>query len=381
VALGVGDSVVVDRAGVDAVVTELRADGRRVIGPVVRDGAVRHDEIERIADLPVGWGEVQDGGTYRLRRRDDEALFGFSAPSESWKRFLFPPRTLMVRAHKEPDGFAVESGAAPVESVAFVGVRSCDLHGIAIQDRVFLGGSAADTDYGRRRSDAFIVAVSCGSPGGTCFCASMGTGPRAEVGFDLGLTELLSAQRHDFLVEIGTSAGAEVMARVPHRPAQHVDIAGAQTVVARATAQMGRSLDPSAPRRAGEQVDHPRWDEVAQRCLACGNCTMVCPTCFCSTTEDHTSLDGAQAERWRRWESCFSLDFSYLHGGPVRSSVKSRYRQWLLHKLVTWEDQFGTSGCVGCGRCITWCPVGIDLTAEIAALAQRWEGGSHEGDS
>ena len=79
-------------------------------------------------------------------------------------------------------------------------------------------------------------------------------------------------------------------------------------------------------------------------------------------------LYGARAERWRKWDSCFTLDFSYIHGGSVRTSAAARYRQWLSHKLATWIDQFGSSGCVGCGRCITWCPVGIDITEEVAAI-------------
>jgi Fe-S-cluster-containing hydrogenase component 2 len=114
--------------------------------------------------------------------------------------------------------------------------------------------------------------------------------------------------------------------------------------------------------------EHPRWDDVAERCLACTNCTLVCPTCFCGSVEDVTDLVGETAERWRRWDSCFTLDHSFLHGGSVRSSTRARYRQWLTHKLASWIDQFGTSGCIGCGRCITWCPVGIDITEEVAAI-------------
>ncbi len=366
-----GAALLLDRRGVDALIGELRRRGRRVIGPVVRDGVIVHDEIESVADLPAGWGDEQDGGHYRLHRRDDDALFGFAAPPEGWKRYLFPPRSLLVTARRTDDGFAVEAPDLEVEPVAFFGVRSCDLQAIEIQDRVFLGGDAVEPVYAARRADVFVVAVNCASPGGTCFCASMGAGPAASGGFDLALTELVGPGRQDVLVEVGSEAGADVMAAVPHRHPTAEDCAWAEALIAGAAATMGRRLDRGAPRRAAANLDHPRWDDLAERCLACGNCTMVCPTCFCSTTEDRTSLGGDEAERWRTWESCFSLDLSHLHGGPVRASVRSRYRQWLLHKLVTWEDQFGTSGCVGCGRCITWCPVGIDLTAEIEALADE----------
>ena len=128
-----------------------------------------------------------------------------------------------------------------------------------------------------------------------------------------------------------------------------------------------------------DSLEHPRWDEVAERCLTCGNCTMVCPTCFCTTVEDVTDLTGEQAERWRAWDTCFSLDHSYVHGGSVRPTGRSRYRQWMTHKLGTWWDQFGTSGCVGCGRCIAWCPVGIDITEEAAALRASPDGRWLEG--
>jgi ferredoxin len=133
-------------------------------------------------------------------------------------------------------------------------------------------------------------------------------------------------------------------------------------------------------------LEHPRWDEVATRCLSCANCTMVCPTCFCTTVEDVTDLSGEHAERWQRWDSCFTQAFSYVHGGSVRPSTKAKYRQWMTHKLATWLDQFGSSGCVGCGRCITWCPVGIDITEEVRAIRESDRSpvpdrGTHDADA
>lgn len=95
---------------------------------------------------------------------------------------------------------------------------------------------------------------------------------------------------------------------------------------------------------------------------------MVCPTCFCSSVHDVADLSGDNVERIRQWDSCFNLDFSYTKGGTVRDNTRSRYRQWLTHKLASWQDQFDSLGCVGCGRCITWCPVGIDLTEEVQAI-------------
>ena len=355
---------VVDRDGLDQLLAAIRRRGFRLIGPVVADGAICYGDIESSADLPAGWTDEQDGGTYRLRRREDDALFGFNVGPQSPKKYLFPAMATLWR--ENPAGDQQEQ-----RPFAFIGVRACELRAIAIQDRVFLGGEHPDPHYARNRDKAFIVAVNCGQAASTCFCVSMSAGPKAEAGFDLALTELIDGSGHRFLVETGTGRGEEVIGEVPGaRPARERDTQAAEDVVEGTVAQMGRVM-PELDLRdlLYANMEHPRWDDVAARCLTCGNCTMVCPTCFCFSVEDVTGLTGEQAERHRSWDSCFTLDHSYIHGGPVRTSSKSRYRQWMTHKLATWIDQFGTSGCVGCGRCITWCPVGIDITEEVAAIA------------
>jgi ferredoxin len=356
---------VLDRDGLDRLLAAIRQRGFRLVGPVVADGAICYGDIESSADLPAGWTDEQDGGTYRLRRRDDGALFGYNTGPQSPKKYLFPAAATLWRSGQP---------AAPGEDerpFAFVGVRPCELRAIAIQDRVFLGGEHPDPRYARRREGAFFVAVNCGQAARTCFCVSMAAGPKAEDGFDLALTELIDDDGHRFLVEVGTARGEQVMERgTAARPAPARDVAAAAEVTARTAGQMRRAM-PAADLRdlLYGNLEHPRWDDVAARCLSCGNCTMVCPTCFCFSVEDVTSLGGQDAERQRSWDSCFTLDHSYIHGGPVRASTRSRYRQWMTHKLATWIDQFGTSGCVGCGRCIAWCPVGIDITEEVAAIA------------
>jgi len=350
----------------DQLLDELRSDGYRVLGPTVRDGAIVYDDLGAASELPIGWTDTQDGGTYRLERRADEARFGYAVGPHSWKRFLFPSRVRLWRAKLNGGAPEIEQDA-PDERLAFVGVRACELHAIEIQDRVFLGGVHVDDDYAARREDTFIVAVNCFEPGGTCFCVSMDTGPRAAGGYDLALTEILDGE-HRFLAEAGSATGAAVLERLPRRAATDADVALADASIERAEARMGRTMDAFDLRGllAGN-LEHPRWDDVAKRCLSCGNCTAVCPTCFCSAVEDELDLGGG-VERWRVWDTCFSLDYAYIHGGSVRPSARSRYRQWMTHKLGTWHDQFGSSGCVGCGRCITWCPVGIDITEEVAAI-------------
>jgi ferredoxin len=364
-----GARLAIEPEGLDRIIIALAGRGYRVIGPMVRDGAIVYDTLNRLDELPGGWTDRQDGGRYRLERREDAAYFGYAVGPHSWKRFLHPPVERLWQARRGDGGFAVVEDDAPAQRLAFIGVRACELHAIAIQDRVFVGGQYRDRNYRIRRDNAFIVAVDCGEAGGTCFCVSMGTGPKVEAGFDLALTELVDDRRHLFLVEIGSAAGAHLIANLPHRPAAETEIAWAASVVARTAGMMGRRLETDGLKELLQaNANHPRWDAVAERCLACGNCTMVCPTCFCTTVDDTTDLSGDTAERVRRWDSCFTADFSYLHGGSVRSSTRGRYRQWMTHKLAHWYDQFGSSGCVGCGRCITWCPVAIDITEEAAAI-------------
>ena len=360
---------VIARDSLDALLQALRRRGFTVIGPTVRDRAIVYDEVGSIDDLPVGWTDVQDGGTYRLQRRDDEALFGYVVGPRSWKHFLHPPRLALWRAGREEGELKITEEPDDPPRYAFLGVRSCDLHAIATQDKVLMEGAFPDPHYSARRSEVFIVAVNCGEAGGTCFCVSMETGPKAESGYDLALTEILDEQGHRFTVETGSDRGAEVLADLESQPAEPVDRSAAQAAVERAASQMGRELETDGIKELlYRNYEHPRWDEVSERCLTCGNCTMACPTCFCTTVEDVTDLEGTATRRERSWDSCFSIDFSYVHGGSVRSSPRSRYRQWMTHKLATWIDQFGTSGCVGCGRCITWCPVAIDITEEAAAI-------------
>jgi ferredoxin len=366
--LGAGDRAILPRARLDELLAALRADGHTLVGPTVRDGAIVHAEIGGTHDLPAGWTAAQEAGTYRLRRRADAALFGWAVGPQSWKQHFFVPRLRLWRAARAGAGFTIAPETTVPPRLALVGARACDLAAIAVQDRIFREGPHPDPDYAARRRDVFVVAVQCGEAGGTCFCVSMGTGPRATRGFDLALTELLDGA-HRFLVEIGSAGGAALLARLDPAPASDADARAAEAVVERTARAMGRTLDtPDLQALFARSYEHPRWDDVAARCLTCTNCTLVCPTCFCATVEDVTDLGGTQAERWRAWDSCFTLDHSYVHGGSVRTSARARYRQWLTHKLATWIDQFGTSGCVGCGRCITWCPVGIDLTEEVRAL-------------
>ncbi len=359
------------RADFDALLSAIGQRGYTIIGPTVRDGAIVYDTLTTAAELPVGWTDEQEAGHYRLRRREDAALFGYAVGPQSYKQFQLPARTRLWRARVDDRGGLVDVDPLPDDDqpsrLAWIGARSCELHAAGILDRVLTGGASGDRSAGGE--PPFIVAVQCGEPAGTCFCASMNTGPVSKAGFDLALTEVLADGHHHFVVQTGSERGVEVMAAVPHAIASAQEQDAARAVHRRTTDRMGRRLDTAGLKELlYGNYEHPRWQEVADRCLTCGNCTMVCPTCFCTTVEDVTDLTGAEVERHQHWDSCFTVDHSQLSGGPVRGSARARYRQWMTHKLATWWDQFDSSGCVGCGRCITWCPVGIDITEEAAAI-------------
>ncbi|HEY9074066.1 MAG TPA: 4Fe-4S dicluster domain-containing protein [Desulfobaccales bacterium] len=366
----VGTNLILAAADFQLILEALVRQGYQPVGPTLRDGHFIYGALSGVADLPVGLTDEQEPGAFRLQRRDDQTLFGYGVGQQSWKQFLFPPRHLLWQARHEDEGFKISPPAEDVPRYAFIGVRACDLAAMAVQDRVFLQGKHLDPVYQARRRAAFILAVNCGGRGcGTCFCVSMGAGPRATSGFDLALTEVLQDGKHYFLVEVGTGRGAEALRLVPHKVAEAGEIETAAAVAAAMAGNMGREMDTQGIKELlYANYEHPRWDEVAGRCLNCGNCTWVCPTCFCHTIEDVTDLTGTVAERWRRQDVCFTVDYSYIHGGSIRATPRSRYRQWLTHKLATWIDQFGCSGCVGCGRCLTWCPVGIDITEEVRAI-------------
>jgi ferredoxin len=356
--------------GLDELVGALERAGYEVIGPRVRDGAVVLEPVHGVADLPQGVGDQQDAATYRLRDRGDARIFGFASAVQAIKPVLFPSDEVLWRSTRTDIGFDIdEVDATPARPRAFLGVRNCDLRALAVHDAVLASRQFADKSYVQRRTGVFLVAVGCVDPGGTCFCVSVGGGPSPETGYDLALTELLDEAGHRFVVRVGTERGAEILEQVSSLETTDEERTAVATQVADATGRMGRSLDTEGLHDVlYAAAESPHWDDVAARCLACTNCTLVCPTCFCTSVEDSTDLTATATERHRVWDSCFTSRFSYIHGGVVRHTGKSRYRQWITHKLAGYEDQFGLGGCVGCGRCVTWCPAAIDITAEAAAL-------------
>ena len=348
-----------------SLVERLMAMGHRCIGPAVEQGAIVMRPLDTPA-LPRGLQAEQQPGSYRLARDPHDRYFAWANGPQAIKPLAFAPQEPMWRVERDAAGtLAFAPVMPPPERLAVIGVRACDLAALALQDAHFLRDDRRNAHYARRREQLFLVAVQCAVPAATCFCASTGDGPTPTTGFDLALAELGDG----FVVTAGSDAGRALLATLDLAPATSQQCEAArQQAVAAAAAQVRRMPGGLRETLMG-RLEHPRWDEVATRCLACGNCTAVCPTCFCHAELDAPALDGQSSEHARHWDSCFGESHGHLHGTNVRPDIRTRYRQWLTHKLATWHDQFGRSGCVGCGRCIAWCPVGIDLTEEVSALS------------
>lgn len=360
-----------DARDFDALLTALREAGFGTLAPTIRDGALAYAKIDAASSLPVGQTINSAPARVRIEDRSDRALFGYAVGQDSWKRYFLQPRRELWRVTRNTDGLSFENVEPAPPPLALIGVRPCEVAAIRILDKVFVDSAFTNEDYCARREQTFIVAVNCGAPSSTCFCPSFNTGPRLAdtTHADLVLTEVLELDAHWFLIEVGSERGAALISQLPIKSTNDADLRKANAVTLAAEKAITRRLDTDdLPAFLSARLDHPVWDEVAARCLACANCTSVCPTCFCTTVEDATSLDGAEASRAERWDSCFTSEFSELGRGPVRTSTSARYRQWMTHKLGTWSDQFGSSGCVGCGRCIAWCPVGIDITEEVERM-------------
>ncbi len=354
------------RANLGVLIDLLREQGRTVIGPTVADGAVVYGEIRGVEDLPAGVGDAQSPGHYELVRHRDRRLFDYAVGPVSPKRWTFPPLVPLTVGRREGKAVTFEPAHTDPPSLAFLGVRACELAALGVQDRVFLGGPYTDEDYRARRRAALVVAVNCTTSSATCFCTSMGTGPEARGGYDLVLTEL----DEGFVLRAGSPEGADLVAHLPVRAADAGQTSRAAEAVDKVAAAMGDPVPTAGLHdRLLAQFDSPRWAKIAERCLSCANCTAVCPTCFCSSVTQRSDLEGDVSTSERVWDFCFTAGFAKVAGGNFRSRPRDRYRQWLTHKFATWVDQFGTFGCVGCGRCITWCPAGIDIRAELLAIA------------
>lgn len=362
------------RAALSGLIDAIRDAGYRVIGPreETGQGGLVYREIDGVEDLPQGLHDRQAPGSYRLEKTGSPRYFAWANTASAIKPFVYAPREKLWRVVHKEGRIHFEAVEREAAKTAILGVRACDLAALELQDAHFLRGQFVDPYYKARREKLLLVAVNCSHAAATCFCASTGDGPEVSTGYDILLDEL----EDGYLLRVGSTRGAMIVADLPLQAATHghLEAALAQSESCRAQQRVLPGEQDLA--RLGEHLESARWTKVAERCLSCGNCTAVCPTCFCHRELEVPALDGKSSEHWRDADSCFSEDHSYIVGEVVRHGTRERYRQWMTHKLFNWVPQYGRIGCTGCGRCTTWCPVGIDFVAEaniVLGLAEAPE--------
>ncbi len=352
------------RERLDAFLAALAADGRRVVGPVVRDGAIVMADVESADALPIGLTIVSTPGRVSLKALADgpgqRRAFQYAVSGDGIKRSTFPSRVDALSTEIEPDGTVRVRIQAPLDDppVAILGARACDLAGLAVHDQVLAGGPVVDPDYAARRAGLLVVAVECAVATSTCFCTAVGTGPEVSTGADLILNELDDG----YVVRAPTSAGEQIIASLALEPAHPTATAAATAEVAATRASMQADAIPAHARDVLlANLTHPRWDEIAERCVSCANCTLVCPTCFCTGVSITSDMEGRASTSARMWDSCFTDGFAQVGRwqlpteaegslpavddpqvrdlvGPVRD-VRLR-RLWSLHRVVPGRHRY-----------------------------------------
>jgi len=276
------------------------------------------------------------------------------------KKFFTPPRETILTFQKEKI-LGVED-MIPEERQIMLGVHACDIGSFTFLDRVFLG-FRSDPRYLRRRNNFLVFALTCKEVIDTCFCQSMGTGPVAPPGYDVLITDIGAR----YLLETATNEGERLLKPLGLQEAGAEDFEAKRGCLESLKGQFKKSVDRARIiDLAFNSQEHPVWKKYSGICLACGQCAMVCPTCFCFDVKDKVDLSLESGERYREWDVCLLKEFAEVAlGGNFRSARDARLRQFMCHNLSYGVMQYNLTKCVGCGRCIKACPVHIDIT-EVA---------------
>jgi ferredoxin len=336
---------------------KLASDGYEIVGPKIVDGVIRLVHLKSFDEIATNVSDIQEPGSYKLV---EGSFFrhGLDAP----KRYLYPPSLRLYRIDKD---LKVHIETPGDRKIAFFGIKPCDSAAIAVQEKVF--EQNGESYFLTLRKNSIIIVENCIEPGNTCFCATMGTGPKAVKGFDISYTKIDGS----IVFEAGSEKGLRYLEELNLELADS-ELSRKYLKVLDESAAKARAdfTTDDLPEQLELGMESPIFKEIAEKCLGCANCNLVCPTCFCFDVYDVPNLDGS-ADRIRVWDGCLTYKYALVSGGNFRPDLWARYRHWLLHKFSFWVKQFETFGCVGCGRCITWCPVGIDVRESVSQVL-KW---------
>lgn len=275
--------------------------------------------------------------------------------------FLLPPAETMYRFEQRGADVSLIYQLDETRRT-IVGIRPCDVHSIRILDQVF-GGKYTDPYYHARRKHTLLIALMCHEPAPGCFCSSFGTGP--SLGADSGADMFFVDLGTKFYVQALSEAGKVCLERFGEwfTDATPTEREAVAQVAALATSKIRRHLELEglAETLAG-MFDAPYWQKIAQKCLACGACTYLCPVCYCFDVADRSCPNQMTGERLRCWDACTFRSFAALSGGHnPRPTIAEGYRQKMYHKFSFAPERYGHPLCVGCGRCLDVCPVDMDI--------------------
>jgi len=349
------------------IVAVLMAEGYTVIGPKDKKLALNLEKLSSPDELALGFVSEEKEGYYRLKPAKTLAIDA-AKPMNSPKYYTEKANQLLYTASQVNNQWEFKTAVVEPEPIAFFGLNACDVASLYILDLTFKQEFKDPVYEKNRQAVQFVVGVNCTHPGNNCFCSTYNTGPRLTYPYDLGLTCL----GETYLVEAGSQKGKEVLAKLKSEPASQAHLQQKETLLEKAKKQMSKAFNlKKACQVLADNYEHPYWDEPSERCLSCANCINVCPTCYCYQIYRRANLSADEVAVFRSLDACHHLEFAAVHGGNFRPRRVDRLRHWVNHKIFWTIEQYGVPGCVGCGRCITWCPTAIDITEPVFRLGGR----------
>ncbi|HEU19513.1 MAG TPA: 4Fe-4S ferredoxin [Deltaproteobacteria bacterium] len=302
----------------------------------------------------------EDNVFFKVLEKGEEPLLTYANTKNAPKNFFFPQTETMMGYMRTERGMELKGdNIADMGDAVLFGARPCDVRSFILLDYVFDQEKYKDPYYIDKREKTTIVSLACVTPPySTCFCTSVGGHPMIVEGADVVLTDV----GDNYLAEFITPKGQTILAKLGDLPtADDATLAKKEELVKKAEGEIKSQVAGSAIKPwLDENFEHPFWDTIHKSCLACGTCTYLCPTCHCFDITDE--VKGDEGKRVRTWDSCMYWLFTIeTSGHNPRTSQKQRWRQRLLHKFRYFVDNFGAIACVGCGRCVMYCPVNIDI--------------------